>query len=301
MTCHSRPPRPSRVLFRPLRAPAHAGAVLRRVRAARCRSSPRAAGRCAVRRCPGRRTGGGLPVRDLGLGHGRADADCQHRIKCHRAHRPPASGAAAPDGAGCPPAGARPQRRADRRRRRSDLGLHPRHQLEPREGPDRRHRRQRPLDPEPCLRLQPVADLRPLADRGAARAPERPLRSRRHRRRDLRRDEARRGTGPGDGDRRRRLVRHLQPVRQHLRLGGHLRLLGVGRPHPAIRRPGHAVRIAASRGAVADRLHRHQDGLDQARGATHRRVPPQLRAALLRQHLSRPGRRRLPVRAAAVP
>ncbi len=84
-------------------------------------------------------------------------------------------------------------------------------------------------------------------------------------------------------------------------LGGDLRLLGVGRPHPAIRRAGHPVRAAAPRRTAADRLHRHQDGLDQARGATHRRVPPQLRPALLRQRLPRPGRRRLPVRAAAVP
>ncbi len=56
---------------------------------------------------------------------------------------------AAAHGAGHPGQRSRPQHRADRRSRRPDVGLHARHQLEPHQGADRRHRRQRSEQPEP--------------------------------------------------------------------------------------------------------------------------------------------------------
>jgi vitamin B12 transporter len=46
---------------------------------------------------------------------------------------------------------------------------------------------------------------------------------------------------------------------------------------------------------------RHQDGFDQARRAAHRYLSPELRAALLRQRLSRPSRWRLSLPADALP
>ena len=71
---------------------------------------------------------------------------------------------------------ARPQCRAERLVRRADLGVHPRHQFQPRQGADRRHRRQRLQQSERRLRFRPSAHLRHRADRGAARPAKRPLR-----------------------------------------------------------------------------------------------------------------------------
>ena len=71
------------------------------------------------------------------------------------------------------------QRGAERLVRRADLGVHPRHQFQPRQGADRRHRRQRlQQSPNGAFDFAPPAHLRHRADRGAARSAERPLRRR---------------------------------------------------------------------------------------------------------------------------
>ena len=89
----------------------------------------------------------------------------------------------------CAVACSRSQHRANRRTRRSDVGVHPRDQLQPRQGPDRRHRRLRSQQSKPIFRFRPVADRGHCPHRSAARAAKRPLRLGRDRRRHCDHDQ----------------------------------------------------------------------------------------------------------------
>ena len=135
----------------------------------------------------GRQFGGGQPDdhSDAELRVGKFD-DRHHRSR----HREPSVS----HRSRCAVAGSRSQHRANWRTRRSDVGVHPRDQLQPRQGPDRRHRRFRSQQSEPVFRFRPVADRRHCPHRSAARAAKRPLRLGRDRRRHC--DHDQKGSGP---------------------------------------------------------------------------------------------------------
>ena len=133
-----------------------------------------------------------------GQRHRNSHARAADRKLGQRRHRRRDRARSAPHHRGRAQYAAGAQRGADRQRRNADIGVHPRHQFQPRQGADRRHGRERSEHRQPHLRFRPSADLRHRAGGGAARTAERALRRRRHRRRDL--DHHQKGRRPGEGD-----------------------------------------------------------------------------------------------------
>ena len=144
------------------------------------------------------------------------------------------------------------ERRADRRRWRAELGLHPRDKRESHQDPDRRHRCRRRHQCQWCVRLRPSADLGHPAVRGAEGAAERPLWLGCDRWRHL--GDHAQGRRPGAGNRfdRDRHVSDLQPVGRRQRVAGQCELRDQCRASPCRRHSGHATAIAAG-GAEGDR------------------------------------------------
>ena len=158
------------------------------------------------------------------------------------------------------------QRRSDRRPRRADLRLHSRHQFQPYQGADRRHRRRRSKYSQRGIRFRPSVDRRYRADRSAARSSSRTLYgSDSIRRRYLHHREEGRRARAGNGIDRNRLLRHLQPECRHQRFAERLQLRGQYHASSRQRLAGDPVSASAA-GPPGERQQlRQHDLFDQAR------------------------------------